>query len=199
MPPDYYKLTVLELQELCSSRGIEVKSQEKEALVMLLIAKDQENQATKNDKDSSELCSQTNSTSVSEQCVVYEPDESDRRVNSLPQALDVTVLLELERMHLEQRHMELEMEREEKQRQEREREREHERRMAFLYQDWDRVINLAVGLLTSLLVIVTLISAFVFPHLPPKPVNVFFAVCIFLTSVTALILLRHLVKSRRTH
>ncbi|XP_030072852.1 transmembrane protein 243 [Microcaecilia unicolor] len=53
----------------------------------------------------------------------------------------------------------------------------------------DRVINLAVGLLTSLLVIVTLISAFVFPHLPPKPVNVFFAVCIFLTSVTAIILI----------
>ncbi|XP_029471080.1 transmembrane protein 243 isoform X2 [Rhinatrema bivittatum] len=53
----------------------------------------------------------------------------------------------------------------------------------------DRVINLVVGLLTSLLVIVTLISAFVFPHLPPKPVNVFFAVCIFLSSVTALILI----------
>ncbi|XP_053109780.1 transmembrane protein 243 isoform X2 [Hemicordylus capensis] len=34
----------------------------------------------------------------------------------------------------------------------------------------DRVINLAVGSVTSLLLIVTLISAFVFPQLPPKPI-----------------------------
>lgn len=36
---------------------------------------------------------------------------------------------------------------------------------------------------------VTLISAFVFPQLPPKPVNVFFAVCIFLCCVSAGILI----------
>ncbi|XP_066489394.1 transmembrane protein 243 isoform X2 [Tiliqua scincoides] len=34
----------------------------------------------------------------------------------------------------------------------------------------DRIINLAVGSVTSLLLIVTLISAFVFPQLPPKPI-----------------------------
>ncbi|KAG9489946.1 hypothetical protein GDO78_005714 [Eleutherodactylus coqui] len=36
---------------------------------------------------------------------------------------------------------------------------------------------------------VTFISAFVFPQPPPKPVNVFFAVCIFLCSMTGLILI----------
>ncbi|XP_062990371.1 transmembrane protein 243 isoform X2 [Elgaria multicarinata webbii] len=34
----------------------------------------------------------------------------------------------------------------------------------------DRIINLAVGSVTSLLLIVTLISAFFFPQLPPKPI-----------------------------
>ncbi|XP_067420664.1 transmembrane protein 243 [Emydura macquarii macquarii] len=53
----------------------------------------------------------------------------------------------------------------------------------------DRIINLAVGSLTSLLLIVTLISAFVFPQLPPKPVNIFFAFCISLCSVSAGILI----------
>ena len=38
----------------------------------------------------------------------------------------------------------------------------------------DRIINLVVGSLTSLLILVTLISAFVFPQLPPKPLNIFF-------------------------
>ncbi|CAM4482666.1 unnamed protein product, partial [Caretta caretta] len=52
----------------------------------------------------------------------------------------------------------------------------------------DRIINLAVGSLTSLLLIVTLISAFIFPQLPPKPVNIFFAFCISLCSVSAGIL-----------
>ncbi|KAJ1062284.1 hypothetical protein K5549_012765 [Capra hircus] len=33
----------------------------------------------------------------------------------------------------------------------------------------DRIINLVVGSLTSLLILVTLIGAFVFPQLPPKP------------------------------
>ncbi|XP_027430014.1 transmembrane protein 243 isoform X3 [Zalophus californianus] len=52
----------------------------------------------------------------------------------------------------------------------------------------DRIINLVVGSLTSLLILVTLISAFVFPQLPPKPLNIFFAVCISLSSITACIL-----------
>ena len=38
----------------------------------------------------------------------------------------------------------------------------------------DRIINLVVGSLTSLLILVTLIGAFVFPQLPPKPLNIFF-------------------------
>ncbi|XP_021109675.1 transmembrane protein 243 isoform X2 [Heterocephalus glaber] len=53
----------------------------------------------------------------------------------------------------------------------------------------DRIINLVVGGFTCLLILVTLISAFVFPHLPPKPLNVFFAVCISLSSATACILI----------
>ncbi|XP_047417027.1 transmembrane protein 243 isoform X2 [Sciurus carolinensis] len=54
----------------------------------------------------------------------------------------------------------------------------------------DRIINLVVGSLTSLLILVTLISAFVFPQLPPKPLNIFFAVCISLSSITACILMK---------
>ncbi|XP_066836853.1 transmembrane protein 243 isoform X2 [Anser cygnoides] len=53
----------------------------------------------------------------------------------------------------------------------------------------DRIINLVVGGLTSLLLVVTLISAFVFPQLPPKPVNVFFAFCISLCCISAGILI----------
>uniref|UniRef100_A0A8C2Y737 Transmembrane protein 243 n=1 Tax=Coturnix japonica TaxID=93934 RepID=A0A8C2Y737_COTJA len=52
----------------------------------------------------------------------------------------------------------------------------------------DRIINLVVGSLTSLL-LVTLISAFVFPQLRPKPVNIFFAICIFLCCISAGILI----------
>ncbi|XP_064512527.1 transmembrane protein 243 isoform X1 [Pseudopipra pipra] len=52
----------------------------------------------------------------------------------------------------------------------------------------DRIINLVVGGLTTLLLVVTLISAFVFPQLPPKPVNVFFAFCISLCCISAGIL-----------
>ncbi|XP_031446346.1 transmembrane protein 243 isoform X2 [Phasianus colchicus] len=54
---------------------------------------------------------------------------------------------------------------------------------------WDRIINLVVGSLTFLLLLVTLISAFVFPQLPPKPVNIFFAICIFLCCISAGILI----------
>ncbi|MBN3313689.1 TM243 protein, partial [Atractosteus spatula] len=53
----------------------------------------------------------------------------------------------------------------------------------------DRIINLIVGGLTSLLVIVTIISAFVFPHLPPKPVNVFFAICIIMSCASVIVLI----------
>ncbi|OPJ77828.1 transmembrane protein 243 [Patagioenas fasciata monilis] len=57
------------------------------------------------------------------------------------------------------------------------------------WQTEDRVINLVVGGLTSLLLVVTLISAFVFPQLPPKPVNIFFAFCISLCCISAGILI----------
>ncbi|KAI1239487.1 transmembrane protein 243, partial [Lamprotornis superbus] len=60
---------------------------------------------------------------------------------------------------------------------------------AGLYQKMDRIINLIVGGLTTLLLVVTLISAFVFPQLPPKPVNVFFAFCISLCCISAGILI----------
>ncbi|KAG8439995.1 hypothetical protein GDO86_005967 [Hymenochirus boettgeri] len=53
----------------------------------------------------------------------------------------------------------------------------------------DKIINLVVGGITSALVLVTIISAFVFPQPPPKPVNIFFAICIFFCSITVIILL----------
>uniref|UniRef100_A0A8C0ZI50 Transmembrane protein 243 n=1 Tax=Cyanistes caeruleus TaxID=156563 RepID=A0A8C0ZI50_CYACU len=66
---------------------------------------------------------------------------------------------------------------------------------ALMYMVWGffccwffRIINLVVGGLTTLL-LVTLISAFVFPQLPPKPVNVFFAFCISLCCISAGILI----------
>uniref|UniRef100_A0A452QJQ2 Transmembrane protein 243 n=1 Tax=Ursus americanus TaxID=9643 RepID=A0A452QJQ2_URSAM len=46
-----------------------------------------------------------------------------------------------------------------------------------------------VSLTQFLFIQVTLISAFVFPQLPPKPLNIFFAVCISLSSITACILI----------
>ncbi|KAG8439993.1 hypothetical protein GDO86_005967 [Hymenochirus boettgeri] len=52
----------------------------------------------------------------------------------------------------------------------------------------DKIINLVVGGITSALVLVTIISAFVFPQPPPKPVNIFFAICIFFCSITVIIL-----------
>ncbi|XP_061663081.1 transmembrane protein 243b isoform X2 [Syngnathoides biaculeatus] len=52
----------------------------------------------------------------------------------------------------------------------------------------DRIINLAVGGFTSLVVLVTVISSFVFPSLPPRPLNIFFAVCILLACGSALLL-----------
>ncbi|XP_032896105.1 transmembrane protein 243 [Amblyraja radiata] len=53
----------------------------------------------------------------------------------------------------------------------------------------DRIINIVVGFLTSLLLIVTIISAFVFPQLPPKPLNIFFAVCILLSCTPIAVLI----------
>ncbi|XP_053506409.1 transmembrane protein 243b [Ictalurus furcatus] len=53
----------------------------------------------------------------------------------------------------------------------------------------DRIINLIIGGLATLLMIVTIISAFVFPALPPKPLNIFFAVCILLMSGSVVVLI----------
>nr|XP_029500455.1 transmembrane protein 243 [Oncorhynchus nerka] len=53
----------------------------------------------------------------------------------------------------------------------------------------DRAINLVVGGLTSLLVVVTVISSFLFPSLPPWPLNVFLAFCILLTCGSAMVLI----------
>ncbi|XP_028305757.1 transmembrane protein 243b [Gouania willdenowi] len=53
----------------------------------------------------------------------------------------------------------------------------------------DRIINIVVGGLTALVVLVTLISSFVFPSLPPRPLNVFFAICILLICGSALVLI----------
>lgn len=53
----------------------------------------------------------------------------------------------------------------------------------------DRIINLVVGVLTSLVVSVTVISSFVFPSLTPRPLNIFFAVCILLACGSALVLI----------
>ncbi|XP_056280826.1 transmembrane protein 243b [Pseudoliparis swirei] len=53
----------------------------------------------------------------------------------------------------------------------------------------DRIINLAVGGFTSLVVLTTVISSFVFPSLPPRPLNVFFAACILLTCGSAIVLI----------
>lgn len=53
----------------------------------------------------------------------------------------------------------------------------------------DRIINLAVGGFTSVVVLVTVISSIVFPSLPPRPLNVFFAICILLACGSTLVLI----------
>uniref|UniRef100_A0A3P8ZW91 Transmembrane protein 243, mitochondrial a n=1 Tax=Esox lucius TaxID=8010 RepID=A0A3P8ZW91_ESOLU len=53
----------------------------------------------------------------------------------------------------------------------------------------DRAINLLVGGLTSLLVVVTVISSFLFPSLPPWPLNIFFAFCILMTCGSVMVLI----------
>uniref|UniRef100_A0A3P9CH05 Transmembrane protein 243 n=1 Tax=Maylandia zebra TaxID=106582 RepID=A0A3P9CH05_9CICH len=52
----------------------------------------------------------------------------------------------------------------------------------------DRIINTAVGGFTSVVVLVTVICSFVFPTMPPRPLNIFFAVCILLTCSSTLVL-----------
>ncbi|KAK3103272.1 hypothetical protein FSP39_018029 [Pinctada imbricata] len=53
----------------------------------------------------------------------------------------------------------------------------------------DRMVNLVVGVFTSIAVLVTLISAFIFPEFPPVGVNVFFAVIIVLICSSHLFLI----------
>lgn len=53
----------------------------------------------------------------------------------------------------------------------------------------DRIVNLIVGGCTSMVVLVTIISSFVFPSTPPRPLNVFFAVCILLTCGSTIVLI----------
>ncbi|XP_054656354.1 transmembrane protein 243b isoform X1 [Dunckerocampus dactyliophorus] len=60
-------------------------------------------------------------------------------------------------------------------------------RQRTLYKD--RIVNLAVGGFTSLIVLVTVISSFVFPSLPPRPLNIFFAVCILLACGSTIMLI----------
>ncbi|XP_004083290.1 transmembrane protein 243 [Oryzias latipes] len=53
----------------------------------------------------------------------------------------------------------------------------------------DRIINLAVGGVTFVVVLVTVIGSFVFPTPPPRPLNVFFAVCILLACGSTIVLI----------
>ncbi|XP_060075414.1 transmembrane protein 243-like [Ylistrum balloti] len=53
----------------------------------------------------------------------------------------------------------------------------------------DRMLNLVVAVFTSIIVAVTLISAFVFPNWPPGGTNVFFAVIIVLICASHLLLI----------
>ncbi|XP_069765694.1 transmembrane protein 243b [Narcine bancroftii] len=48
----------------------------------------------------------------------------------------------------------------------------------------DRIINFVFGVFTAVFLIVTVISAIVFPQLPPKPLNIFFVFCILLSCVS---------------
>lgn len=58
--------------------------------------------------------------------------------------------------------------------------------LSFFFLSFLPFLSLLFHLFLSLQV--TLISAFVFPHLPPKPMNIFFAFCISLSCVSAGIL-----------
>ncbi|KAF4101190.1 hypothetical protein G5714_017622 [Onychostoma macrolepis] len=50
-------------------------------------------------------------------------------------------------------------------------------------------VNLAIGGLTSLFVLVTVISSFVFPTPPPTALNIFFVVCIIMICSSLLVLI----------
>ncbi|XP_052438838.1 transmembrane protein 243 [Carassius gibelio] len=50
-------------------------------------------------------------------------------------------------------------------------------------------VNLAIGGLTSLFVLVTVISSFVFPTPPPTALNIFFVVCIIMICSSVLVLI----------
>uniref|UniRef100_A0A1A7Y912 Transmembrane protein 243, mitochondrial a n=1 Tax=Iconisemion striatum TaxID=60296 RepID=A0A1A7Y912_9TELE len=52
----------------------------------------------------------------------------------------------------------------------------------------DRIINVAVGGVTFVVVLVTVIGSFVF-SLPPRPLNIFFAVCILLACGSTVVLI----------
>lgn len=52
----------------------------------------------------------------------------------------------------------------------------------------DRAVNLCVGLITALIFVVTLISAFV-AHTPPRGLNVYFAICISLICLGHVVLI----------
>ncbi|XP_050991617.1 transmembrane protein 243 isoform X1 [Labeo rohita] len=51
------------------------------------------------------------------------------------------------------------------------------------------IVNLAIGGLTSLFVLVTVISSFVFPTPPPTALNIFFVVCIIMICSSVLVLI----------
>ncbi|KAK6195787.1 hypothetical protein SNE40_001143 [Patella caerulea] len=53
----------------------------------------------------------------------------------------------------------------------------------------DRVLNLIVGTVTSIIVLITLVSAFAFPNWKPNGVNVFFACVIVLICASHLLLI----------
>ncbi|XP_053377970.1 transmembrane protein 243-like isoform X1 [Mercenaria mercenaria] len=53
----------------------------------------------------------------------------------------------------------------------------------------DRVCNLVVATFTGILVVVTLVSAFIFPHWPPNGINIFFAVVMVFVGFAHLLLI----------
>lgn len=53
----------------------------------------------------------------------------------------------------------------------------------------ERVLNLVIACVTGILVAVTLVSAFVFPHWPPNAINIFFAVVMLLIALSHLLLI----------
>ncbi|MEQ2228313.1 hypothetical protein ILYODFUR_007648 [Ilyodon furcidens] len=53
----------------------------------------------------------------------------------------------------------------------------------------DRIINMVMGGFTSVVVLVTVIGSFVFPSMPPRPVNIFFAACILLACGSTVVLI----------